>query len=199
MAVSWCAVIVYTLSFYVLKPLLAGRGWHRVLLGLQIVVSNLSWAGLAMSGVVVLSAVLVRRWPLPALGLLLATAIATARAPQPAQSVASFLIAPAGVAVGFIAATRPRRVSVAAAVTALGLLAHYGTNWRGYGFTASFWPVAVVIAWLIGQSIRQQRLHAEALRTQGEAAAVTAERLRIAGEMRDMVAHAIGRPRPVTR
>jgi signal transduction histidine kinase len=192
MAVSWCAVIAYALSAYVLKPLLAGLRWHRVLLGLQIVASNLSWAGLAMSGVVVLSAVLVRRWPLPALGLLLATAIATARAPQPAQSVASFLIAPAGVAVGFIAATRPRRVSVAAAVTALGLLAHYGTNWRGYGFTASFWPVAVVIAWLIGQSIRQQRLHAEALRTQGEAAAVTAERLRIAGEMRDMVAHAIG-------
>jgi signal transduction histidine kinase len=192
MLICWCTAIGYGFSGLVLAPPPGGPLWHRVLLGLQIAVRSLSWAALAMCGVVVLSAVLVRRRPLPALGLLLAAAIIAARVPQPAESDASFLIAPAGVAVGCIAATAPRRVSAAAAVIALGVLACYGTNWKGHGLTADSWPVAVVIAWLIGQSIRQSRLHAGRLRTQAEAGAVTAERLRIAGELHDMVAHSIG-------
>jgi signal transduction histidine kinase len=165
--------------------------WHRELLGLAIVRSNLSWPGLAMAGIVVLSAILLRRWPLPALALLLACAIAEATAAAALQ-IACLLIPPAGVAVGFIAATRPRRISIAAGLIALGVLARYGTSWRGDGITADSWPVAVVIAWLIGQSIRQHRLHAQTLRTEAEAAAVTAERLRIARELHDMVAHSIG-------
>jgi signal transduction histidine kinase len=185
MSISWCAVIAYVggpqLLFALGRPL-----WHQVLLGVPILI----WAGL----VVALSAVLLRRWPLPALGLLLAAAIAAASAPQTAQSTAaaSFLIAPAGVAIGFIAATASRRVSIAATVIALGVLARYGTDWRGEGLTADCWPVAVVIAWLIGQSIRQHRLHANTESAQAETAAVTAERLRIAGELHDMVAHSIG-------
>jgi signal transduction histidine kinase len=185
MTISWCAVIAYIggplMLFAPGRPL-----WHQVLLGLPI----LLWAGL----VVALSAVLLRRWPLPALGLLLAAAIAAGSAPQTAQSLASasFLIAPAGVAIGFIAATAAPRVSVAAAAITLGVLARYGTNWRGEGLTADLWPVAVVIAWLIGHSIRQHRLHAGRLRTQAEAAAVTAERLQIAGELHDMIAPSIG-------
>jgi signal transduction histidine kinase len=188
MTISWCAVIACAWSPLVLAPPLGGPLWHRELLGLQIIGSDLSWAGLAMCAVVVLSAVLVRRWPLPALGLLLAAA----SAPQPARSIACLLIPPAGVAVGFIAATRPRPISIAAAGIALGVLACYGTNWPGLGFTPDSWPVAIVIAWLIGHSVRQHRRHAQTLRTQAEAAAVTAERLRITGELHDMVAHSIG-------
>ena len=135
MTISWCAVVAYVFSPLVLAPPPGGPLWHRVLLGLQTIASNLSWPGLAMSAVVVLSAVLVRRWPLPALGLLLAAAIAAASGRSGAESIASFLIAPAGVAVGFIAATAPRRISVAAAVIALGVLARYGTNWRATGLT----------------------------------------------------------------
>jgi signal transduction histidine kinase len=191
MAIAWCAVIAYTWSPMLLTPPPGGPLWHRLLLGLQITVSNLSWAGLAMCGVVALSAVLLRRWPLPALALVLACVIAEATAAAALQ-IAFLLIAPAGVAVGFLAATRPRRISIAAAVIAFGVLARYGTSWRGNGFTADSWPVAVVIAWLIGQSIRQRRLHAVTLRTQAEAGAVTAERLRIAGELHYMVAHSIG-------
>jgi signal transduction histidine kinase len=187
MTISWCAVLVYVVP---LSP--GGPLWHRVLHGLQVIVSTLSWTGLAMCGVVVLSAVLLRRWPLPALALLLAGAIAAASAPQPAEPVASFLIAPAGVAVGFIAATRPRRVSIAAAVAALAVLARYGTNWRVDGLNTGSWPAAVVIAWLIGHSIRQHRRHAQTQRSQAEVAAVTAERLRLAGELHDMVAQSIG-------
>jgi hypothetical protein len=131
MVISWGALIAYAFSGLMLIPPPGGSLWHRVLLGLHITVSSLSWAGLAMCGVLALSALLVRRWPLPALGALLAAAIGAARVPQPAESVASFLTAPAGVAVGFIAATAPRRISVPAAVIAFGVLASYGTNWRG--------------------------------------------------------------------
>jgi signal transduction histidine kinase len=191
MAVSWCAAVAYVFSSLVLTPPPGGPLWHREVLGLTIVRSNLGWPGVAMAGVVALSAILLSRWPLPALALLLGCAIAEAVAAAALQ-IASLLISPAAVAVGFIAATRPRRTSIAAGLIALGVLARYGTSWRGDGITADSWPAAVVIAWLIGQSIRRSRLHAETLRTQAEAGAVTAERLRIAGELHDMVAHCIG-------
>jgi signal transduction histidine kinase len=192
MTISWCAVVAYVFSPLVLGPPSGGPLWHRQLLGLQIIVRNMSWTGLALCGVVAASAVLLRRWPLSALSLLLAAAITAASAPQPPQSIACFLNAPAAVAVGFIAASRPRRISIAAAVFALGVLACDGTNWHGDGFTTGCWPAAVVIAWLIGHSIRQHRLHADTQRAQAQAGAVTAERLRVAGELHDMVAHAIG-------
>jgi signal transduction histidine kinase len=191
MVIAWCAVIAYAFSGLVLMPPPGGPLWHRILLGLHISMSSLSWTGLGMCGVVAASALLVRRRPLLALGLLLAAAIAAASG-QPAESLASFLIGPAAVAVGFIAATAPPRVSVAAAVIAFGVLARFGTDWKGHGLTAESWPVAIVIAWLIGQSIRQNRLHAERLRAQAESAAVTAERLRITGDLHDMVARSIG-------
>ena len=181
MTISWCAVIAYVGGPTPGRPL-----WHHALLGLPILI----WAGV----VVALSAVLLRRWPLLALSLLLAATIAAASAPQRPASIASaaFLIAPAGVAVGFIAATASRRVSAGAAAIALAVLARYATNWRGEGLTAGCWPAAVVIAWLIGQSIRQHRLHTGTVSAQAEARAVAAERLRIAGELHDIVAHAIG-------
>ena len=197
MIISWCAVIAYVVGPVALTPRhKVPPGWPlgpRVLDGLHAIVTVLSWPGLVMSAVVVLSAVLLRRWPLPALGLLLAAVIAAGSTlAQPAESLASFLIAPAGVATGFIAATRPRRISIAAAVIALGVLARYGTTWRGGGLAPGSWPAGVVIAWLIGHSIRQRRLQARTLHAQAEAGAVTAERLRIAGELHDMVAHSIG-------
>ena len=91
------------------------------------------------------------------------------------QPPAFFLIPPAGVAVGFIAATRPRPVSIGAAVIALGVLARYAGAGMPLGFPGGTSPVlavavTIVIAWLTGQSIRQDRLHAETLRAQAEAA-----------------------------
>ncbi|WP_344343191.1 sensor histidine kinase, partial [Kitasatospora putterlickiae] len=49
-----------------------------------------------------------------------------------------------------------------------------------------------VIAWLVGRSAHRSREHAEALSARAASQAVTAERLRIAREMHDTVAHSIG-------
>ncbi|WP_405774651.1 sensor histidine kinase [Streptomyces sp. NBC_00859] len=105
------------------------------------------------------------------------------------------------VAVGHLAATRSRRASLPFAGVALAVLAAFLTV-RLAGGAESGTPsepyvaVTVVVAWLIGHSVHQSRSYAEELRAQFAvqiaARAVAAERLRIARELHDMVAHKIG-------
>ena len=87
------------------------------------------WGLLAMTLVVVVSVALLRRRPLPALALLLAGSAAAKVAAPDSGLIAALLpfllVLPAGIEVCFIAATRPRRTSIAAAVVALGVLAGY--------------------------------------------------------------------------
>jgi signal transduction histidine kinase len=154
---------------------------------------------LLFGGLVLVSAYLVRGRPSTALIALLAgswVAALTSESRHPAVLIV--LAATAGIELCFIAATRPTRVGVAAgsvacAATALALLIldarlplipHAGAIivcWLTY-----------VIAWLIGRSIRQTHVHSENLRAQAALQAVTAERLRIARELHDIVAHSIG-------
>lgn len=150
---------------------------------------------LAVAGVLVLAAGLLRRRALLAFALLLAGSLAlTTGLDSRLAEVPQVLVI--DVAVCFIAATRPHRTSIAAAVMAFGVLVgdatvralpglHVGTPQQVLALTT-------VIAWLIGNSIRQSHVHSETLRAQTAAQAVTAERLRIARELHDIVAHSIG-------
>ncbi|KOU27894.1 sensor histidine kinase [Streptomyces sp. WM6368] len=157
---------------------------------------NIEDAPLLVTAVVTtLGALLLFRAPLAAVAIALAGAVFSLGMPERATPVVLFLLADA--AVGYTAATRSRRVSVLAAVLPVGVLAAY-TVWRlgrGYYFNLSV-PAAlvstVVIAWLIGNTIHQSRAHADMVRAQATQQAVTAERLRIARELHDMVAHNIG-------
>jgi signal transduction histidine kinase len=105
---------------------------------------------------------------------------------------------PVDVAVCHIAATRPRRASVAALCLALAVPAGYQVARVLAGGDPHLWmfqsPVlyVVVFAWAIGLSIYKTRQLAAASRAQAADRAMTAERLRIARELHDMVAHSVG-------
>lgn len=96
---------------------------------------------------------------------------------------------------GFIVATCTRRavivavaVSFAVQVLVIGGFAH-GDNLTVNGVIAL---LAMGASCMVGLLSRERREHAVALRSQEVAEAVTAERLRIARELHDMVAHSIG-------
>jgi signal transduction histidine kinase len=104
------------------------------------------------------------------------------------------LVIVADVLIGRVAATRPHRVSIPAAFLAAGVEATTAVALGHFGDVTAVLIVVllgVVTAWVIGGSVRQRRRHAADQREQAEARAVEAERLRIARELHDMVAHSI--------
>jgi signal transduction histidine kinase len=159
------------------------------------------WALLVMACVIGLSVGLLRRWPRCALAVVLAGALAAAILPaDPWDTIPLVLLTGiAGFELCLLAATRPGRLSAAAAAVVFSVLticwvvgAQVSLDRLLFGPGIPVWlvlvPTTVVIAWLIGHSIRQAHVHAEQLRAQ----AATAERLRIARDLHDMVAHTIG-------
>jgi signal transduction histidine kinase len=138
--------------------------------------------------------VLLRRRPMPAQALLLSGTVLEAMALTELtlqESLASC------VALGFITATCSRRSSLAALGLTVGVVYVYAAvrllhGWRVEQSTELAVALTAVVAWMIGNSIRQNRDHVETVRVQAIAQAVTAERLRIAREVHDMVAHSTG-------
>ncbi|MFJ9904100.1 sensor histidine kinase [Streptomyces sp. NPDC101152] len=101
------------------------------------------------------------------------------------------------VALYFVAAAHPRRTALIALALAVGTLVVYVCARMLRGWVAGTGPelavaLVTVIAWLLGNSSHQSRMHAQRLSAEHAERAVTAERLRIAREMHDTVAHSIG-------
>jgi signal transduction histidine kinase len=155
--------------------------------------SHVSVGLLAVLLVLAPSAILLRRRPLWAVALALSGALLLGFQPERASVPLILVAATAGIEVCYVAATRTRRASlVAGALVVVSVLALWLLS-RGPHQTALLAVgLLTVIAWLIGDSIRQTHQHNEALRSRAAADAVTAERLRIARELHDMVAHSIG-------
>ncbi|WP_405084527.1 sensor histidine kinase [Microbispora sp. NBC_01389] len=158
------------------------------------------WDGLAAFGLAtaltLAGGVLLSRRPLPALTLLLAGSV-IATMPLAAGEIPLPQFLAVGVAVFFIAAARPGAIGAAALVMALAVLTGFLATRLLCGWTigtSAELAVALttVIAWLLGNSVRQSREHAEELSARAATQAVTDERLRIARELHDMVAHSIG-------
>ncbi|GLZ79971.1 two-component sensor histidine kinase [Actinorhabdospora filicis] len=140
-----------------------------------------------------LPAGLLRRWPLPALALMIATAFAWGRSGDWTAPFLYLLIIQ--ICVGYVAATRRPLVSLSAAggvllievLAGLGMLAP-NSKAMGEPFALLFVPLLSVTAWIIGSAVRQRRALTATLRDK----AVTDERLRIARELHDMISHSIG-------
>ncbi|MFD4375820.1 sensor histidine kinase [Streptomyces sp. NPDC058486] len=100
------------------------------------------------------------------------------------------------LAVGYVAATRRLRTALVCAAAALAgqatALAYSHTGSDGYVSNLVVLALMIALACTGGHLLRERREHAEELRTRAAAEAVTAERLRIARELHDMVAHSIG-------
>ncbi|WP_433795654.1 sensor histidine kinase [Actinoplanes sp. CA-252034] len=154
--------------------------------------------GLAIVVAVLLPIPLARRSPTAALSVLLTgggvVAVLAISGNVPERAVLFVFAVFADIMAGNVAATRTRPVSIAAAVitgTVQVALVLLFENAGDLTTIPTILILAVVTAWLIGDSVRQRRRHAEAQREQAEARAVEAERLRIARELHDMVAHSI--------
>jgi signal transduction histidine kinase len=164
------------------------------------------WAFPLLGCALLASALLLRRRPLTALAVLLGGSVAAMalESSVPAGTLQIVAACAADIEVCYIAATRTRAVSVTGvAMAGVGLLtlllAVPSTGMLPGGNAESALapatiavPLLTIIAWLIGNSIRQAHARAELVRAQTAAQAGMAERLRIARELHDMVAHSIG-------
>jgi signal transduction histidine kinase len=133
----------------------------------------------------------VRVWPLLLLAVLLAVTAGTA-ATRPAWAGFYLLVVADDLATGWVAATRRPGVATAAVVVTFGVqLAALGALRTG---ASDFRQYAVVLALTLGAAVllglwmRERRQLAAAVGAQ----AVAAERLQIARELHDMIAHSIG-------
>ncbi|MFD8479447.1 sensor histidine kinase [Kitasatospora sp. NPDC059673] len=190
-ALGWCATVPLALllffsTTYQLTPPLESRGPVALLtLGIRA----------ALAVLLALAAGWARRWPVQVFGVLLAeSALVALLGAQPWP-----LFMAMNVLVGYLAATRPRRTSALAAVAELvfwlgesaPVKLHTVEAGELASTTAAF-AASIAIPWAIGNSIRQQRRYSQDLRAYAARQAITVERLRIARELHDVVAHSIG-------
>ncbi|WP_045742911.1 MULTISPECIES: sensor histidine kinase [Actinoplanes] len=140
---------------------------------------------------------LLRRTPLAGLLLILVSGIGVlfvAGEDGLAQVATYVLFVALDIVVGYVAAReRRQRSAPAAALVAVVQIAMALFASRSDVLTMiTIEVLAVITAWVIGDSLRQRRRYAATQRRQAEDRAVQAERLRIARELHDMIAHSIG-------
>ncbi|MEU8773565.1 sensor histidine kinase [Streptomyces sp. NPDC048606] len=193
-ALAWCATSVQPIVEYVVMPPGPTHSLNFPRDGLDSLASRLL---LVLAFVLVLAgSALLRRAGPSAYALVIAGVVASTVAWRQ-DEIPPLQFLTVDVALCHMAAVRPRRDSLTAGAGALAVLTCYFVLRLVTGEDSGVAPepflaLTVVIAWLIGNSVHQARAHTEELYARAAEQAVIAERLRIAREMHDTVAHSIG-------
>jgi signal transduction histidine kinase len=109
-------------------------------------------------------------------------------------TITSGAFVPLALVLFTVAATRGRRTAVTGLAAALALLAAEGLIMHVTGIgpgDALAVGLVLIIVWLTGYAVSQRRAYGMRVREQVASAAVTEERLRIARELHDVVAHSM--------
>jgi len=177
----WCVIItfglldtgtgIYTFPF---------QGWHAKL-----------WLPPVLAICLAIPVAIRRRNPVRALGLLLLACVVFLFAGG--QLIRGAFV-PLVAVLYLVAVTYRRAAGIAALAAVLAVLAVQGLTWQRAGEGAGNLVVAglvMIISWMVGYAVRQRRAYAAHLWDQAASTAVTEERLRIARELHDVVAHSM--------
>ncbi len=180
MAAALCAVVIYGVLF---------RG------GVLYRVPYFGWDASAWRPLLAiglsLPVAIRRRDPLLALALVLAGCVITMVL---GGMISRGPVLPLALVLFLVAARCTRTIAIAGLAVSLWLLAAQALilHWTGVGSGPAVGTALIlIIVWMTGWAVQQRRAYAARLREQVASAAVTEERLRIARELHDVVAHSM--------
>jgi signal transduction histidine kinase len=138
-----------------------------------------------------------RRHPVLMLGVLLVASMVATALTGPDFSVLTYFL-PVAYVLYLVAATYERRrdavrVLVAVYLTLIADTVLLMIGWGGFFNEGGLISVAlcVIVVWIVGYTVRQRRRYAVSLQEEAASKAVAQERLRIARELHDVVAHSM--------